>query len=137
VGTWRHQGVRRRRAGREDGAAAVEMALILPVLLIVVFGIIEFGFAFNAQIALTQAVREGVRVGAIGEAPSETLMGTRMGEAYIGVTGAAPTVENAVACAPDDTDGQAELTGAIAYETPIGRFGPFTLRATAVMRCGG
>jgi Flp pilus assembly protein TadG len=51
----------RARMGREDGAAAVEMALVLPLLVLLVFGIIEFGFIFNRKITITHAAREGVR----------------------------------------------------------------------------
>lgn len=39
----------------------VEFAIILPILIIVVFGIIEFGRAYNTKITLTHAAREGVR----------------------------------------------------------------------------
>jgi len=39
-----------RSAARDRGAAAVEFALLLPVLLLLVFGIIDFGRALNAQI---------------------------------------------------------------------------------------
>ena len=39
----------------------VEFAIILPLLVIVVFGIIEFGRAYNTKITLTHAAREGVR----------------------------------------------------------------------------
>jgi Flp pilus assembly protein TadG len=49
----------------EDGAAAVEMALVLPILLLLVFGIIEFGFIFNRYISVTHAAREGARQMAI------------------------------------------------------------------------
>jgi Flp pilus assembly protein TadG len=45
----------------ERGAAAVEFALILPVLLLILIGIIEFSLAFNAQLSLNQAAREGAR----------------------------------------------------------------------------
>lgn len=45
----------------EKGAAAVEFALILPVLLLILIGIIEFSFAFNTQLSLNQAAREGAR----------------------------------------------------------------------------
>lgn len=64
--------VRRPRlaGGREEGVAAVEMALVMPLLLLLVFGIIEFGFIFNRYITLTHAAREGVRLLAIGEPPS-------------------------------------------------------------------
>ena len=54
-----------RSAARDRGAAAVEFALLLPVLLLLVFGIIDFGRALNAQITLTQAAREGARIAAL------------------------------------------------------------------------
>jgi Flp pilus assembly protein TadG len=56
----------RRRAPRgQVGAAAVEMALVLPLLFLLIFGIIEFGFIFNRYITVTHAAREGVRVYAL------------------------------------------------------------------------
>jgi Flp pilus assembly protein TadG len=54
-------------AGRDRGAAAVEFALLLPVLLLLIFGLIDFGRALNAQITLTQAAREGARLAALGQ----------------------------------------------------------------------
>ncbi len=45
----------------EKGASAVEFALILPILVILIFGIFEFGIAFNHYITITHAAREGVR----------------------------------------------------------------------------
>jgi Flp pilus assembly protein TadG len=56
----------RRRLHNESGAAAVEFALILPILLLFVMGIIEFGFIFNRWITVTHAAREGVRVAVVG-----------------------------------------------------------------------
>ena len=50
-----------RRARREDGQAYVEFALVLPILLLVVLGIVQFGTAFKDYIALTDAVRVGAR----------------------------------------------------------------------------
>jgi Flp pilus assembly protein TadG len=59
------------RTTNEDGAAAVEMALVLPILLLLVFGIIEFGFIFNRYISVTHAAREGVRQLALGVAAED------------------------------------------------------------------
>ncbi len=51
--------VRRRWSAR--GAAVVEMAIVAPVLLTLVFGIIEFGWVFMAYQTITNAAREGAR----------------------------------------------------------------------------
>lgn len=48
------------------GQAILELALVLPVLLLLVFGIVEFGRIFHAYLVVTQAAREGARVGVVG-----------------------------------------------------------------------
>ena len=45
--------------------ATVEMAVVLPLLLTMVFGIIEYGWVFTVKQALTTAAREGARVAAL------------------------------------------------------------------------
>jgi Flp pilus assembly protein TadG len=50
----------------ERGAAAVEFALVLPLLLALIFGMIDFGRAYNQQITLTQLAREGARLVSLG-----------------------------------------------------------------------
>jgi Flp pilus assembly protein TadG len=49
----------------ENGQAMVEMALVLPVLLLVVTGILTFGLAFNNYVLLTEATSIGARTLAI------------------------------------------------------------------------
>jgi Flp pilus assembly protein TadG len=56
---------------REEGAAAVEFALVLPLLMLILFGIIEFGFAFYNKEVITNASREGARAGIV-QAPKLT-----------------------------------------------------------------
>jgi Flp pilus assembly protein TadG len=51
-----------RRARNERGAALLEMALTLPLLLLVCVGILEFGRAYQTWQVLTNAAREGARV---------------------------------------------------------------------------
>jgi Flp pilus assembly protein TadG len=56
---------------RDEGAAAVEFALVLPILILILFGIIEFGFAFYNKEVITNASREGARAGIV-QAPKLT-----------------------------------------------------------------
>jgi len=49
----------------ERGQSAVEFALVLPILIIILLGIVEFGWFLNAKITITSAAREGARVYAI------------------------------------------------------------------------
>lgn len=56
----------------ESGASAVEFALLLPVLMIILFGVIEFGIALYRQSVLTNASREGARLGIVQSVPAIT-----------------------------------------------------------------
>ena len=51
----------RRRSRGEDGQAVVEFALVLPLLLMLLLGIVQFGTVFRDYIALTDATRVGAR----------------------------------------------------------------------------
>jgi hypothetical protein len=57
---------------REEGAAAVEFALLLPLLLLILFGIIEFGLVLYNQEVITNASREGARLGIVARSPRYT-----------------------------------------------------------------
>jgi len=50
---------------RKTGQSIVEFALVLPVLLLILMGIIEFGRLLETTNVLTSAAREGVRVAAV------------------------------------------------------------------------
>lgn len=62
-GDRRHNGVLN-GSSRDRGAALVEMALVLPLLLMLLLGIVSAGLAYNHQLALTHAAREAGRFGA-------------------------------------------------------------------------
>lgn len=51
----------RRRDRREEGAALVEFALVAPLLVLLLFGLIEFGMALNDYQSIRQGVRDGAR----------------------------------------------------------------------------
>ena len=48
------------------GQSLVEFAMVLPILLILIFGIIDFGMGLRSYISLTNATREGARFAAVG-----------------------------------------------------------------------
>lgn len=56
-------GVRRSRLRSDNGAELIELAFTLPLLLLVLVGIMDFGFLFQRYEAITNAAREGARVG--------------------------------------------------------------------------
>jgi hypothetical protein len=52
------------RGGNEDGQGLVEFSMLVPVFLLLLLGMLEFGFAFNHDLTLESATREGARAGA-------------------------------------------------------------------------
>jgi Flp pilus assembly protein TadG len=64
---------RRGRARGQQGAVLVEAALVLPVMILVVMGIIEFGFAFASSTTTTGSSRSGARLGAAAYATAGTI----------------------------------------------------------------
>lgn len=55
----------RRGLADDRGAELIEFALVLPILLLVVAGIIEFGFLFQRLEVITNAAREGARMASL------------------------------------------------------------------------
>lgn len=73
------QGAGGRERQRERGAALVEFAIVVPLFLLLVFGIIEFGVIYNDLLAVRSGAREGARLGvvnAVDNAPSCKINGT-------------------------------------------------------------
>jgi Flp pilus assembly protein TadG len=56
----------RAKLRKEDGAAAVEFAMVAGLLFMLLFGLIEYGFAFFEMQTLRGVTREGARVAAVG-----------------------------------------------------------------------
>ena len=57
--------VRERRLGSERGAELIEFAIVLPILMLLVAGIVDFGMMFRTFEVVTNAAREGARVGVL------------------------------------------------------------------------
>lgn len=57
--------MRPRATGGERGASLVEFALVVPLLTLFLFGIVQFGIAYDKQQSINSAAREGARLGAL------------------------------------------------------------------------
>lgn len=115
---------------------ALEFTLILGVFLSLVFGILEFGRAYNAQIALQGASREGARALALNRPPAEVSAAVRQ---------ASPTIDRAdltiaqTPCTTAGTPATVNLSLPFQFLVPdlLGlEVGAITLRSSATMRCG-
>lgn len=119
----------------ERGAVAVEFALLAPVLVLLLLGIMEFGRAYNVQISLSSAAREGVRVMAINNNPSAARTAVKNA-----ATALQPSlVDSNIIISPTTCTLGAQVTVKISYtlSTMTGIAGPFPMEGKGVMLCGG
>jgi Flp pilus assembly protein TadG len=123
-----------RAKGHERGAVAVEFALVAPILLALVAGIVEFSHAYNLQISVTQAAREAARTMAIDDDQGAAELAAAAGAPGLN-TGAFGYSFAPSACA----DGES-IAVTITYPaaTLTGIFGnTVTVTGVGAMRCGG
>jgi Flp pilus assembly protein TadG len=123
----------------ERGAAAVEFALVVPLLLLLVIGIAEFGRAYNLQTTLSGAAREGVRAMALQNNPAAARAAAQAAAGGLGLTSSQIAV-SPTSCPTNSTGPATMATVTISYPMTFvtGLFGnALTLRGTAVMRCNG
>lgn len=121
----------------EWGQSLVEFAMVVPLLLLLVFGIIDFGRLLMNQVTLTNAVREGARIASVGGSSGDVT--SRVESAAPGLS---PSVSYTSATAGNNLTVSA--TANISFITPVGRFiamlggsdtgNSFTLSSSANMR---
>lgn len=126
-----------RRSGlvRDKGAAMVEFALVLPLLIILIMGVIEFGRAYNMTISLQGGAREGVRALALCGTtdPSCTSVDSVVSE-YI----TAGATINKTYCTVNGGMATVKLSKPFTFGVPFlpTSLGTITLAGKASMRCG-
>ncbi|MBT2514375.1 TadE/TadG family type IV pilus assembly protein [Arthrobacter sp. ISL-30] len=138
----------KRKPKSEAGAVAVEFALIIPIFLVLVLGIMEFGRAFNIQVSLSEAAREASRYAAVNcpkaeydpadakaaalaAAPSVPLTVSDVNIQYSG-SGVCSAVNNVVVTVSYNTSYMTGLPGLVPG-MPAG----LSITSKGVMRCGG
>lgn len=95
---------RQRGSERQRGTAIVEFAVILPLLLAILFAIIEFGYVFMIRQSLQHAAREGCRFASLQTSTDSGIM-ARVDEAMAptGVSGYSVTLTHATQADPVET----------------------------------
>jgi Flp pilus assembly protein TadG len=144
------------RRARDDGAAVVELALVLPVLLLLISGIIDFGRIYWEQSTVSGAAREGVRLVALGNTDGSAIAAavddasgaSDLTVSVIQADGTTTVVETdgsvaAVAlpvCTPGD-EVAVLATNPYSFLTPLPDLANITgfnsIQGKAIMRCGG
>ncbi|MDR7082228.1 Flp pilus assembly protein TadG [Arthrobacter ginsengisoli] len=133
-----------RKKSKELGAVAVEFALILPIFLALILGVVEFGRAFSIQVSMAEGAREAARYMAIHyatEADAEATARDRAMFAANPIAGLQPGDVAITACEPG-LDTVVTITADTAYLTGLPTLLPFlpdimNISARGVMRCGG
>ena len=143
----------RRRVRSERGAELIEFALTLPLLLLLVLGIIEFGFLFQEYEVVTNSAREGARLAALIPSAGYTIdhAKTRVTD-YLTAGGLdlakampAPTVGQSQTAIAGTGQCETSYTVTVTYQHPVpfvsgiityfgGAIAQIPLKAVAVMR---
>jgi hypothetical protein len=136
----------RSKIRREEGAAAVEFALIVGLLAILVFGLLEYGLAFWQVQNLRAAAREGAREAAVGGTEAE--IEQKMIDSAAGSLNGSESIEITPDVCDEDALGDpitVEITGGLSgavqesFEVSIPFLPPFTLtpELSGTFRCEG
>ncbi len=126
---------------REEGQSIVEAALVIPLFLVVLCGIIDFGWIFSNQLSVNNCSREGARFAVVNsdEADLSALVTSRV-LSVSGIDSTDLTVETQVVAGTEWTDVQVTVTKGVKVLTPIaGIFVPsqvVDVQSTSVMRIG-
>ena len=113
-------GVARRRRGRADerGAAAVEFALVVPILLLLLFGIIDYGYMLSYRQGLSQGAAEGARKAAVSL--TSTANGTKITDAVNAVNDALSSYGVTCSAAPATTASTSASGSLVKSSTTVG-----------------
>ena len=89
------------RRDREKGAAIVEFAIILPLFLTLVFGVMEAGWLFAQEVEIRNAAREGARLAVVDWGTAAAVAGETCTRAAISGSGATVAVTHSSTPEPD------------------------------------
>lgn len=98
------------------GTAAIEFGLVLPVLLLILVGIVDYGHLHFTRLAMTNAAREGARVGVTLPADEARAAAIAAADAYLDRAGVTAAV---AATTPSDAEPTVTVTVTLDPFTPL------------------
>jgi Flp pilus assembly protein TadG len=123
----------RRLAALTDGAAVVEFAVVLPILLLIIWGIVDISRAFQAIDSLTSAVRLGGRTGAAMSPFDQGTIDTLVANDFTPL-GAPLDPAQVTVTAPDPNTGMFTVSASYPFEGLTPLLWTFTITRTATFR---
>jgi Flp pilus assembly pilin Flp len=97
----------------EQGAAVIELAFALPILVMLIWMVVQLGLVFRAMSGIQHALGEGARTATLWPVPDTDTVEDRMNEAVYGI---GPGSFNVVAAVPGTADGSNYLDLEVTYE---------------------
>ena len=129
---------RKLRRTRQLGQSLAEFAIVVPIFLIVVFGVVDFSLGLRSWLTITNASREGARVLVLGQTCAQVTNQTKTVAASINPP---VTVTITPSTCTGVTGDAMSVTVTYTYKsvTPLGHFaqlltGPITMSSTSTMR---
>lgn len=123
------------RRGREKGAAAVEFALVLPILLVILMGVIDFGLYFYNDLQLTHVARDAARYLSVSD---EAAANTAIDNGDDNLVSASITSRAVTPAATQGGESTITLTAQYSFLTPLPRLvglgSTLDINASVVMR---
>lgn len=123
----------------EHGASMAEFAIVLPILIIILFSVVEMGIAFNRAQAIEAAAREGARLASIQSTTSGDVT-TRVNEALAGIPitlNGPPSITPSVCAGRAGQSVQVAVAADHQINIPLYGNPTVTLTGQAVFRCEG
>lgn len=113
----------------------MEFALLVPVLIMLLLGILEFGRAYNIQTTLTNAAREGARSMAINKSQDTARTATKNASSDLNP----PLADTNINFSQSGCMANTQTTVTVSYnlDTLTGIAGPFAMTGKGTMLCGG
>ena len=122
---------------RSAGQSLVETALVLPVILLLLLGIVEFGRVFSAYLVITNASREGARCAAVNRTDTNVVDVVRGSLISLNLSSSTIRIQPEGSLRESGKQVSVEVDYTMNFITPLMSGivrGPVTLKSVTVMR---